>query len=217
MTSTSHPVSIQPRTESDIPEQAQMLLDSKLALTINRLLFKDWPNETAQRKNYTNAIEAASKNPAIETLKVIDDETHSMVGYLVLTRQTPPEVKADPGTGDKKREVPESMNEEVFHAVMEAAGEVGMAKDIDHFELTHIYIKTSHRRQGIGSQLIRMAVVKAQNAEVPLAACSEPQVHEFLLKHGFKDTKHVDVDLGKWAPEFSGFGIFRISGMVISV
>jgi hypothetical protein len=49
-----------------------------------------------------------------------------------------------------------------------------------------------------------------------LSLGSEPQAHEFFLAQGFKDTKHVDIDLRQWVPEYSGFGIFRFSGMVKS-
>jgi hypothetical protein len=62
--------------------------------------------------------------------------------------------------------------------------------------------------------LVKLATEKAEKAGIPLSLGSEPQAHEFFLAQGFKDTKHVDIDLRQWAPEYSGFGIFRFSGMV---
>ena len=82
-------------------------------------------------------------------------------------------------------------------------------------ELTHIFVKPLHRNNGIGSQLVRLAVERAGEVEIPLTVCSEPGSHDFFLKRGFTDTKFADIDLTKWAPKYSGFGIFRLSGMVI--
>lgn len=42
---------------------------------------------------------------------------------------------------------------------------------------------------------------------------AEPQIHDFLIKYGFKHAKHVDIDLAKWAPPYSGLGIFRLAAM----
>ena len=82
-------------------------------------------------------------------------------------------------------------------------------------ELTHIYVKPAYRRKGIGSQLVRIAVDKAAEAGIPFAVCSEPAAHDFFLKLGFKDIVHGDIDLRRWAPEHSGFGNFRLFGMVL--
>jgi N-acetylglutamate synthase-like GNAT family acetyltransferase len=55
---------------------------------------------------------------------------------------------------------------------------------------------------------------KAKTLNIPVALSSEPQVYSFFKKWGFEDTKHVDVDLAKWAPPYSGFGIFRLAGLI---
>jgi predicted N-acetyltransferase YhbS len=84
-------------------------------------------------------------------------------------------------------------------------------------DLTHIFVKPTYRRKGIGSQLVRIAVDKAAEAGIPFSVCSEPAAHDFFLKLGFKDTVHGDIDLRKWAPENSGFGNFRLYGMVLGI
>jgi hypothetical protein len=63
---------------------------------------------------------------------------------------------------------------------------------------------------------MRVCFEKAKAEGVPLALCSEPTAYGFFLKQGLKDTKHVDIDLSKWAPAYCGFGVFRISGMIWS-
>lgn len=69
--------SIVPVTAQDLPTMAKLLCDSKLQLTINRLLFKDWPNEAAQVPNYTRAVEGSFKDPSVESFKVVDDKGES--------------------------------------------------------------------------------------------------------------------------------------------
>jgi GNAT superfamily N-acetyltransferase len=226
MSTTTH--SIYPATESDLPIFAHNLHESKLALTINRVLWKDWPNDAAQRPQYTNAIESSFKNDSSDMFKVVDDETGTIVGHLVVTLIKPQKVEE----GDGKANMPGGVNPDVFKTVMEFAKEVDTFRDVEHFgkffdgkmkgsakvsiELTHIFVTPSHRRRGIGTQLVKLAVEKAEKAGLPLALGSEPAAHDFFLTQGFKDTKHVDIDLRKWAAEYSGFGIFRFSGMVKS-
>lgn len=83
-------------------------------------------------------------------------------------------------------------------------------------ELTHIYVEPSSRNQGIGTWLLQMAREAARDAGLPFTACAEPNFHRFFVNRGLKDAKYVDVDLRRWAVEKSGFGVFRVSRMVVS-
>lgn len=82
--------------------------------------------------------------------------------------------------------------------------------------MTYIFVNPSSRGQGIGARLVREAVERAKAAGVPLTVSVEPAAYDFFGKLGFKDTRHVDFDLSKWAPSYSGFGVFRLAGMISS-
>lgn len=69
------------------------------------------------------------------------------------------------------------------------------------------------RGQGLGTRLIHTAFEEARIANVPLMVTSEPASHSFFLRHGFEDGKHVDMDLSKYMPAYSGFGLFRMTRM----
>jgi hypothetical protein len=56
----------------------------------------------------------------------------------------------------------------------------------------------------------------AGEAGIPLTVFAEPGAREFFSNRGFEDVKSADIDLAKWAPSYSGFGVFRLSGMVMS-
>lgn len=60
-----------------------------------------------------------------------------------------------------------------------------------------------------------MCLDKAKEEGLPLVVYSEPQLYRFFLKMGFQDFDHADMDLRQWAEEFEGFGVFRLSGMVV--
>ncbi|KAF9637086.1 hypothetical protein BFW01_g7982 [Lasiodiplodia theobromae] len=109
------------------------------------------------------------------------------------------------------------INEET--ATIDRIGEVtvllGPPSTNNHPELTWIYVSAAHRKRGIGSELVRLASEKAKAAGLPLAVGSEPQAYGFFLKQGFKDTKYADIELRRWAPDNCGFGVFRISGMIM--
>lgn len=128
-------ISIQPATEADLPTIAEFVHESKLALTINRVLFYDWPNDAAQRPVYRNAVESSFRDPDSETLKVIDNESGSIVGHLVLSRKTPAKAKSATVTAegsDEKPKAPDGMNQEVFDTVKKYAPEMDTEKNVDH-------------------------------------------------------------------------------------
>jgi len=68
----------------------------------------------------------------------------------------------------------------------------------------------------MGTQLVKLCKERAAIEGLPLFLCSVPSAADFYRKLGFKDTKHVDIDLGQWGPKYGGFGIYRLQGMVAS-
>lgn len=81
-------------------------------------------------------------------------------------------------------------------------------------ELVYMCVKPFCQRHGIGSELVQLGFDRAKAEGIPLAVCAEAPAYEFFVKLGFKDTIHCDIDLQKYAPANSGFGVFRLSGMV---
>jgi GNAT superfamily N-acetyltransferase len=228
-------ISILPVAVSDLPMLAEFVHSSKLCLTINRLLYLDWPNDAAQKPQYRRAVESSFNDDMVQCLKAVDEESNELVGYLVLTPKTPIEARKDTeiGSDAEEQRVPKGMHAGVWSAVTNAAAEINRETDsLDHLgmqipssklgpqgltkgtELTYIYVKPSHRQKGIGSLLLQEAFRRAHAARVPLALCSEPAAYNFYKNRGFQDTKHVDIDLRLWAPPYTGFGIFRLSGMI---
>jgi N-acetylglutamate synthase-like GNAT family acetyltransferase len=72
------------------------------------------------------------------------------------------------------------------------------------------------RRHGIGSELVRQCFDRARAENLPLVVCAEPEAHPFFTAIGFQDTEHADIDLSQWASLYSGFGTFRLTGMIWS-
>lgn len=161
-----------------------------------------------------------------------DSRLLAVLGHLALTRIRPKnsEIATAPKGGPK---APDYFNPDILAWVMETVGEIDDDfKGINHYgkttsptiiqirakyevELTHIYVKHTHRRRGIGSQLMELCLAKAKADGLPLVAKVEPGAYEFFSKHGFQDTKHGDIDLTKFSPPYTGFGLFRLAGMVV--
>lgn len=212
--------SILPVTEADIPTIAGFLQASKLQLAINRFLFKDWPNDSAQLAQYTGAVEGGHKDPLVTTLKAVDNRSGEIVGHLGVSRRNSKGGDAEtPAAGetDGEQKIPEFFVPEVLSTVARTVRELDRDMEgIEHIQIKYIYVKPSSRKQGIGAQLVRLALNEAKAAGVPLAVLSEPASHDFFLKQGLKDIKHVDIDLSKWAAAHSGFGVFRLTQMSMS-
>ncbi|RSL74664.1 hypothetical protein CEP51_011502 [Fusarium floridanum] len=195
-------ISILPVTKSDLPVLAE------------------FPNDAAQKPLYKRAVKSSFNNDTVQCLKAVDEESNELVGYLVLTPKTPVEARkvTEIGSDFEEQGVPEGMHAGVWSAVNKAAAEIKRETDsLDHLELTYIYVKLSYRQKGIGSLLLQEAFRRAHADRVPLALCSEPAAYSFYKNRGFQDTKHVDIDLRLWAPPYTGFGIFRLSGMIRGV
>ncbi|KAL2863198.1 GNAT family N-acetyltransferase [Aspergillus lucknowensis] len=207
--------------DSYISETSELLFNAKLGLTINRLLFKNWPNEAIQRKNYRAVLENLDRSKT-EALSVVDNASGEVVAHLSITRKQPLAKRGQnilSSNEDKEQtkdaEVPEYFNPVVLSAVQSAVAELARGLgDIDHLELTYIIVKPEHRGCGIGIRLMELVFSKAEALGLPVALSSEPQVYDFFIKRGFKDTKYVDFDLAKWAPPYSGFGMFRLAGLI---
>ncbi|KAL4782615.1 hypothetical protein BJX76DRAFT_332286 [Aspergillus varians] len=135
----SNNYTIRPMEPSDIPETSELLYESKLALMVNRLLFKNWPNEEIQRKNYRSVFDNLEHSPG-DKLSVIANASGEVVGHFTVTRRQPAKKVEEPNPlgneGQKKRalpEVPEHFNAEVLSAVQNACMELErVMEDTDH-------------------------------------------------------------------------------------
>ncbi|KAL2830968.1 hypothetical protein BJY01DRAFT_254466 [Aspergillus pseudoustus] len=205
-----------------ITETAELLYISKLGLTINRLLFKDWPNEAMQRKNYTSVIENLPGSE-FEGITAVDEVSGEVLAHLAIRRKTPvanndEEEKGKGGAAaaaPAAPEIPEFFNAEVFSAVRAAVSELSQGlEEVDHLELTYIVVKPAHRGRGIGKALMEFVFERAKALGIPIAVSAEPQLYEYFKKRAFTDRHHVDFELAKWAPPYSGFGTFRLAGLM---
>ena len=80
---------ILPVSSADVPTLTNLLHASKLSLSINRLLWTDWPNEKAQKAAYGGAVSGALDNPSATSLKAVDDHTGDTIGYIAFERKHP--------------------------------------------------------------------------------------------------------------------------------
>jgi GNAT superfamily N-acetyltransferase len=81
-------------------------------------------------------------------------------------------------------------------------------------ELIFIVVEQPYRGNGPGSKLLRYAVAEAKVASIPFCVCSEPAARPLFDKHNFLEEVHADMDLSARAPPYTGFGVFRLTGMV---
>lgn len=129
--------SIVPITPQDVATIALHVWTSKQSLTINRVLFKDWPNEAAQKAVYAAGVESQFKNPQCQTWKAVDDESGEIVGHVVLTRNQAVSRDSSSEGNDRKqdeKEIPSDFRPEVFKAVTEAFIEINkVSEELDHF------------------------------------------------------------------------------------
>ncbi|KAJ6016219.1 hypothetical protein N7540_010810 [Penicillium herquei] len=200
--------------KEDLPFLGKFIHSAKLALSINRLLYLNWPNDELQSTQYSRAVNSGYHDPSSECFKAIDNATQEIVGYIVITTESkksvnPLDQKTDP------KPIPEGLNPpllaEINHAVSEIAKET---EEMDRFEITYMCVKPTAQRQGIGSRLVQLGFDRAKAHGIPLKVCAEAPSIPFFNSLGFVETRHVDIDLREYAPDNSGFGTFRLAGMI---
>ncbi|KAJ5768256.1 hypothetical protein N7533_000839 [Penicillium manginii] len=208
--------SILPVEEADLPFLAKFVHASKLRLSINRLLFEDWPNETIQMKMYTDAVTSVFKDPNTECFKAVDTDSNEIIGYFVLARKRPAQKLPEYELGaNPDQETPEGMNPSLFVEVMIASAEIAKAtENMDFFHLIYICVEPRVQRHGVGAKLVQLGFDRAKAENIPFALGAEAPSHGFYVKLGFKETTHADIDLAKYASAHSGFGVFRLNGMI---
>jgi hypothetical protein len=111
---------ILPLTSLDLPTMTHLVWLSKQPLTINRLLYQNWPNEKAQRAQCRKAVDNSMQCKDVESWKVVCKESGEMVGHVALKLIDPAE-KRDVGGSE---EVPEGMHPGVYGMVVDSMTEL---------------------------------------------------------------------------------------------
>jgi len=129
-----HKYSIVPVKSQDLPTIISLVHTAKLPLTINRLMWKDWPNDVAQKRSHRKAVDSAFEDPLMQIWKVVFLEKGEIVGHLVLSKK--------PGRGEAKDEkqdergekpIPEGANTEVIQAVMDSVAKIQKSwEEVEH-------------------------------------------------------------------------------------
>ncbi|OAL32312.1 hypothetical protein AYO22_00334 [Fonsecaea multimorphosa] len=136
-----HERRICPVSSSDLPLLSDLVHTCKLALPINRLLFKDWPNDAAQRPLYAAAVESAFKDELAVCLKAVDEGSGDVLGHVALTRKRPPtestetQLPSSQGSGgEKQQDISEFFNPDLLSAISNAVSEIAKeTEEVDHF------------------------------------------------------------------------------------
>lgn len=111
----------------DLPALADLVHTSKLALPVNQLLFRNWPNDAAQKPLYTQAVVSSHNDPTVRDLKAVDTISGKIAGYIAFSRKHPTAASASiPDTDSAKDDTqqpqqqsstPEGLNPDVLAAI----------------------------------------------------------------------------------------------------
>lgn len=143
MSNSKH--SVQPLTQADLPSLANSLIAAKLQLAINRFLFKDWPNEPAQRAIYTDSAKRNIDDPDNTCLKAVDDVSGEMVGYIIITHVNPrietPATDNTNASQGQQPNIPDAFDPEVLPTVIKMIESVHTeTENIEHIRWSPLQI-----------------------------------------------------------------------------
>lgn len=127
---------IAPVSESDLPFLASFIHAAKLRLSINRLIFNDWPNDAFQKQMYSDAVQSGYSASSTECFKAVHSDSNEIIGYFVLGRRRQPAEETSIGAGseDSNNVIPEGLNPGLFREVMDATTQIAKEREaIDRF------------------------------------------------------------------------------------
>lgn len=77
-------------------------------------------------------------------------------------------------------------------------------------------MKHSHYNSEAAKLLMGAAFEYARSEGLPLFTVAEPGARDFFAELGMRELKHGDMDLSRYAPPHTGFGVFRLTGITWS-
>jgi hypothetical protein len=127
--------SIVPVLEADLPFLANLTHAAKLSLSINRLIFENWPNEVLQKEMYSNAVLRGYSEPSLECFKAVDANSNEIIGYFVLARKQPVEEDLiDNGNEASRQATPDGLNRGLYGELITATTKIAKRTEaIDRF------------------------------------------------------------------------------------
>ena len=122
------PYTIAPVQSDDVPALANLIHTSKLALRINQLLFKNWPNEAVQKPLYTQAVVSSFNDANVTDLKAVDSASGKIIGYIAFMHKhattlpepaisEPDHAEYDAQQQQQQSSTPEGLNPDILAAV----------------------------------------------------------------------------------------------------
>lgn len=117
---------------SDISQLSHLLYEAKIALPINRLLWKDWPNTSVQHSHYVVALESSFDSDSVDIYKVVEASFTmvSIIGYIVISHKQA--VLPEDGAEASGQDIPTDFMPEVYKEVMAFAKECDVLKRVEH-------------------------------------------------------------------------------------
>lgn len=147
--------SIAPVSREDLPVLAQFLHSSKQALSINRLIFLQWPNDKLQMQMYTGAVTGGFESSDMHDFKAVDSETGEIIGYIVYQQnaaKTDKEIEArNKKIAESEKTLPDGINPPLMSDVNNATLEISKPAD----KLDHVGKARSHRIRKCEYSLMR--------------------------------------------------------------
>lgn len=121
--------SVLPLLLEDVPTLAEFVQESKLCLTVNRLLFKNWPAYDVQKEHYGKGVCPNFDDPLVTRFKVIHNDSKEVVGHLVVTRVKP--VEAKPDDASSSASAPDYFDAGVLAEVKRMVSELDTERAVD--------------------------------------------------------------------------------------
>lgn len=110
--------SVESAGEADLAAVIELVHWAKLSLTINRLLWNEWPNKEAQKEQTTQHVEHSFRDPGVKTLKVADEASGELLGFIILTQRRSTKVTDTGGKQDSDTEKRPKLSNQLNPAVL---------------------------------------------------------------------------------------------------
>lgn len=206
-------IDIVPVVEADFPVLANIFAVAMRPSLADRVLFKEYDHNVDAEQFILVMVKDLGTRPNARLIKTVQRGTDEVVGYAAATFYNADDGKVAPAeSGGLPPYINEVFCNDYFGAMGQKRAQHMTGKDFWNWNI--LTVLPSRQNMGIGSQLLAWGLANWPIGNNPIYLSAQLEGHKFYQKHGWQDVDEVVMDLGKYMPPFSGYGLHKTVCMV---
>ncbi len=206
-------IHIIPADEADFAVLAKIMALALQPGCVDRVLYKEYNHAAAAVDFALSSIKELNTRPNARIIKAVLNSSNEIVGYAAATFY---KAGHDKAAISKEETTPSYINEQFsddyYGALSQKRRQHMAGKDYCHWN--KLMVLPSYQKMGIGSQLLSWGLASWPIGNNPVYLSAQLEGHKLYQNFGWQDVDEIILDLGKYMPPFSGYGLHKTVCMI---